>query len=235
MSKSNNKIFKIGIDFSLTSSAIFILNEETNDYNIHTIISSSKQITKKSQDFLKETETIIHNIENCRTFKYDNDFESFQCRANICKIFESIILPYKNQIKRLNIENYSFNSYSNSQIQIVSQSALIRNMLVENDIRYNIVAPNSLKSFVRYYHPVQNSTYKPHSKHQIIEAFINHSPINFINSDVIYNSLTDFLKTKNINAPIPDIIDAYYLALFNPEKYKEMKEKEAEEKLNLTQ
>lgn len=114
----NNNLF-VGIDASFSGTGVVIINNE------YKIIEQKLIGTKRTDD------------------EYDIEYRMLY----IIKSLESL-LEYKQDIKLVLLEGISFGSTGEGAAQLAALNYFIRIFLLNNNIPYSSISPNSLKKFV---------------------------------------------------------------------------------------
>lgn len=231
----DKKIIKIGIDLSLSSTAIYLVKDD-KEYLLCYLNG------KKPEKWAKKLENDIENIKINR-IKYD-DYSTLYSDSEIQKLnkYDEISDLMIDDIKNIvgvreciiNIEGYSYASKSSSINDIIALSTLVRIKLLKNiDCEINILSPMSLKlETSKYTYGISEiKKYNKKTNKQLKSEFksINHDGIaggKFTKFEM-YNALVDkgvdniilkflkdnveMLQMKKIPSPIDDIVDSICL------------------------
>lgn len=227
--------FNIGIDISLSSTAVYISSKE-KDY-IFSYLNSNK-VSKWANKISSIENLKINRIEQLIKKEEYSDLEIQklnyydQISDLILKDIQSIIV---NDTCEINIEGYSYSSKTSSINDIIALSTLIRLKLLNNtNSNINIITPNSLKletckmcygiseikkvskktgkdlkSEFKYINNegVAGGSFK---KHEMYKAIIE-KQLDSIFTDFLTNN-NDILLMKTIPSPLDDINDALLLS-----------------------
>jgi len=229
------KKFNIGIDISLSSTAIYISSK--NDDYILVYLTENK--VNKWANKLKDIDNIfIHRIENIVKKNNYSDLEIQKLKKydDISdKIISDIVSIIVDNSCEINIEGYSYSSKSSSINDIIALSTLIRIKLLKTiDCTINIISPNSLKldtckmcyglteikkiskktgkelkSEFKYINNdgVAGGSFK---KHEMYKSIIEKNVDSILTTFLIGNQ--DIMDMKKIPSPIDDINDALLLS-----------------------
>ena len=227
--------YRIGIDISITSTAIYISSEKTD--HILSYLNTNK---------VNKWANKISQIENIKIIRIDNfmkkdEYSDLEIQKinNYSDISDLMINDIKNivsnELCEINIEGYSYSSKTSSINDIIALSTLIRINLLKNiNCHINIISPkslkldtckvcyglseikrvsektgNPLKSEFKYINNdgIAGGSFK---KHEMYKAVIDKQLDSIITVFLIDN--VDILKMKKIPSPIDDIIDALLLS-----------------------
>lgn len=198
-------ISQIGIDFSLTSPAMTIIDDEIRFF------SFTRGYKEKSKTFnvhtnLKNTNTC--EIINFDTFEPNGDYSKLELskskHANYLAdlIIKTLLENVKTDFYKIGIEGFSYNSKGQSFIDLILYNSVLRNKILQLDCDFHIIAPTFIK---------KNATSKGNAnKEKMLESFIKDEN----------NKLTDFIISNSINTlekvvkPIDDVIDSFYISKF---------------------
>ena len=176
------------IDFSLSSTGITVFNKVENYYKFYAI---SKGFPKKHENFIKSC------LTDCIILKQD-EIKDIIFYTNWVENILSILTT--NNVKHIGIEGYSFNSISSSFTKIAEVTGILKFILNNNHIEFDIIQPTSAKKLAG------NGRY---NKSDMFNAFLN----NVLNDGLLIN--TDFyknIKEENSNVkPLEDVIDSYFI------------------------
>lgn len=227
--------FNIGIDISLSSTAVYISSKE-KDY-IFSYLNSNK-VSKWANKISSIENLKINRIEQLIKKEEYSDLEIQklnyydQISDLILKDIQSIIV---NDTCEINIEGYSYSSKTSSINDIIALSTLIRLKLLNNtNSNINIITPNSLKLEtckmcygISEIKKVSKKTGKDlktefkyinnegvaggsFKKHEMYKAIIE-KQLDSIFTDFLTNN-NDILLMKTIPSPLDDINDALLLS-----------------------
>jgi Holliday junction resolvasome RuvABC endonuclease subunit len=173
-----------GIDYSLTSPAITIINESKIDF--HFFVSSEKKLDLIKHDSFHPT--LMPKSHSSQNERYR--FLSQWC-LDILK---------SHHVSRLALEDYSFGSKGSSLFQIAENGGILKYVLDENgfcDIL--LIAPTQVKKF---------ATGKGNADKALMEKAFIEKETNFSNiRDVLH-------QTEKQITPSSDIIDSYFIARY---------------------
>lgn len=136
----------IGLDLSINSTGICINRDNVCDYYI-----ISSKLTKKQQNF---THSYVHLLEYHKVQPEGEYHEKEDVKThNINRIVEMIkyIITHKSgpkPIDMVNIEGISFGSTGSAAlIDLSGLNYMVRKMLIDNNIPFNIISPTQNKKF----------------------------------------------------------------------------------------
>jgi hypothetical protein len=191
-------MYKIGIDISLNSTGITIID---NNNIKHFVFSTT--YSKYHKDISNNINVIVipKYVKNKDYSK--NEINKLLYYKDIVDIIMSYLTPFLGDLSNVNIEGYSYNSRSNSLLDIVCFSTLLRSKILDYN-QFRIISPMTLKSSVKKGTKTKND-------------MLN----NYLESEMINNCyLKDYLlanpkicKLKTIPNPFTDLIDSHFLCL----------------------
>lgn len=213
----------IGIDLSLTSTAIAIWN----DKNGYKFLSYIKNWTKPT----KWTKNLMDFVDVKGTeFKTSDDYSEQEVLKlkDYDLITDNIILDIQKILVKgeiiFQIEGYSYSSETSSLIDLVTLSTLLRKKLLNIGAKMIVISPSSLKKEIcgivygwtktgvrtfkystRNTDGIAGGTFQ---KHEILKS-INDYPCESNLAKFIKLYYSDLYSMKTIPAPIPDLCDAY--------------------------
>lgn len=202
----NNK--RVGIDISISSTAICIFSEDK--YVWYNIASNIKKNSKKIIE-LKEIKDLelINYLKSEVLYKdmslSDNIKNKFLIYNRIIKNIENILI--RNDISKeykFFIEGPSYNSKGRSQIDIVVCNHYISFYLMKKGYDITFIPPSNVKKLAG------KGNY---NKFQMLDSFKN----NCLNDEFLNNSdfhnyvLKKEITTKTVPKPIDDLIDSYFI------------------------
>jgi len=128
-----NKIFIVGIDYSINSPGVSIIDIDKpfELKNIKTIVFTKRR--KSDYDFKNVTNITIEN-------EYENSIIKYNYIANH-------ILKYINDNDVVALEGYSFGSRGSLIFNIAEHTGLLKYKLWRNNILFNVFSPNTIKKF----------------------------------------------------------------------------------------
>lgn len=137
---------KIGLDLSINSTGVCINVDGVCDYYI-----IASKLTKKQQEFVHPFVHILHYTKNEPAGEY-NEKEAIKTNNinNIVKMIEWILLHKSSSkgIDAVNIEGVSFGSTGSAAlIDLSGLNYMVRKMLIDNNIPFNIISPTQNKKF----------------------------------------------------------------------------------------
>ena len=238
-------MYKIGIDISLSSTAITIEKDDESENTQHILSYLNKNKVDKWAKKISEIENI--NIERIN-YDYDKDNYSdseIQKLISYDNISDKIINDIKNICKEENccirIEGYSYSKNTNSINDIITLSTLIRlKLLKELNCTIKIIAPNTLKietcrlaygvTEIKRFHIKTGKPLESHfkiinddgvaggsfTKFEIYKSIIEKN-IDTIFLDFLKDN-KEVLNMKKIPSPIDDINDSILLSKINIKK-----------------
>lgn len=223
----------IGIDTSLSSTGMYILTKNNQEYYFNYKNTNKLSKWHKVLSYVKYT-----SYTNIKTDDYSTT--EIAKLLNYDNISTSIINDIKDVLNETEIKNtivitegYSYSSSNTSSlIDLITYATLLRNKLLKLDLLDLIIKPpSSLKM------ETGACTYKPNikkiggknprteyswknliglsagsfQKHDMFEALYDNINININIKKSLLEHKTDLLKMKTIPKPIDDIIDAIWL------------------------
>lgn len=135
----------IGIDPSINCTGICVYNDITNSHIYYMIIS---KCTKKMKNFSNNNVHIIeYGKQESNKGEYQlKEFNKSKNIYNICNIIKEIIHLHKPDL--IQIEGISYGSKGSSAlVDLAGLSFAIRFILLMENIKFNILAPTSVKKF----------------------------------------------------------------------------------------
>ena len=206
----------IGVDISLNSTALFISKD--NENFIKCYLTEDKE-TKWTKILKKIKNVEINFITHNRNIDYsDNEIiklEQFDLVSS--QIINDLMIFCKSDFYEIRIEGYSFSKNTNSILDIVAYSTLIKTKIINNlNCKVKIIAPSTLKKNTcsLVYGINKNKTYNPDgiaggsfTKFEIYKTILDgkiETPI----YDFLYDNSEQLLNMKKLPSPIDDINDA---------------------------
>jgi hypothetical protein len=208
----------IGLDTSLTSTAICLKNE--NGYFFFSYFKDYSKPTKWTRPI--EDFTKITGI----TYKKDDDYsiqEMYKLhdyQQTVGKIIQDLKSKVTDSPVRVAIEGYSFASDAGKIIDLVTLGTLIRNAITVNfKCPLTIYSPSTLKKeasgLIYGWDKKRKMTRNPigiaggsFKKHQMLEA-INNSDFKSPMTKFIKENFMEMYRMKRIPHPIEDLVDAH--------------------------
>jgi hypothetical protein len=212
----------IGIDPSLNSTAVSVLNKNTNEIKHYSFTN-----IKPNYKWAKEYENFI--LFKFHTYKDSKEFsESEVLKLNnyddVSNTIMDVILEYKDTDVKIFMEGYSYSSKNGRIIDLVVFSTLLRyKIITQTNAELNIIPPSSLKMFVgqNVYEPDKKGVYRNNDgkaagkfdKHDIMKALLDlnmtYDYINKLNEDK-----SEILQMKSIPKPLDDVNDSILLCYY---------------------
>ena len=209
----------IGIDFSLTSPAFCVLKDEEYSWGSLTRTDRTEESLRKSKDkpyailegdpsidlfFLTKKEMPVEYSAKERV-----KIDYFQ---EVVDSLWSHIEPFLGGDVKIAIEGLSFSSNGNALIDISMATALIRKKIVDRigSKNFYVFPPTAIKKFAG------KGNFK---KDEMYHALVEKAPTaggNFSDfTDVISKHASSWItKSKQVNKPIDDLVDASWICLF---------------------
>lgn len=202
----------IGIDFSINSPGMCIINGDTYNW-----ISFFNVGEKPIENFLQQKKIpkgnqphlTISQMEYCKAIPYNrrkpsDDYivDSRNKLEDACRLADLIIdnLPEEGHVW---LEGYSYGSKGNSFIDLIFFNAILRSKIYEKtNLTLSIASPSQVKKFAG----IGNA-----SKEKMQEFFLESKDNVLVESTFFKYVLS--LDEVNIK-PIDDLIDAYFLAAY---------------------
>lgn len=178
----------IGLDLSINSTGVCI-NKDNKKFKYHIITN------KTSRSYLnfsnKYIEINIYNKIQPEGDYTQKEYIKTQNIYNIVSLIEKIIKKEKPDC--CNIEGISYGSRnSGALVDLAGLNFMVRQMLIRNNIKYNIISPTSNKKFA-----VGNGGVE---KDVIIDSFLRLNP---------------YIQDVDKSIKLDDIADAYFLSCNN--------------------
>lgn len=172
-----------GVDFSLNSTGICILDTDTSGYTFYNVY---RKLPKKTQKILNSI-----NVQLINHQKIKNNDEIVKIKDGI-ELTDTIF----NIIRTCNfvgIEGFAFNARGNRLVEIAGYQYLLREKLIINGIPFQIYPPTTIKKFAG------NGRF---NKEEMISVFKGENI-----------TLSEQYKYLDIKAkkPFDDIVDSYYI------------------------
>ena len=215
----------IGIDFSLTSPAFCVLKDGEYSWGSLTRTDRTAESLRKSKDkpyailegdpsidlfFLAKKEMPVEYSAKERV-----KIDYFQ---EVVDSLWSHIEPFLGEDVKIAIEGLSFSSNGNALIDISMATALIRKKIVDTigSQNFYVFPPTAIKKFAG------KGNFK---KDEMYHALVEKAPTaggNFSDfTDVISKHASSWItKSKQVNKPIDDLVDASWICLFLQETLK---------------
>ena len=215
----------IGIDFSLTSPAFCVYKDGKYNWGSLTRTDRTKESLRKSKD---KPYAILEGDSSIDLFflaKKEMPVEySAKERVKIDYFQEVVdslwshIEPFLGGDVKIAIEGLSFSSNGNALIDISMATALIRKKIVDTvgSQNFYVFPPTAIKKFAG------KGNFK---KDEMYHALVEKAPTaggNFSDfTDVISKHSSSWItKSKQVNKPIDDLVDASWICLFLKETLK---------------
>ncbi len=214
----------IGIDMSLTSTAISVWNK--NGYFFFSYLKNWEKPTKWTKNILdyvkitgvkyRQSETYTE-LENLKIEDYTTNVDNIINDIKNCMVEGEVFFA---------IEGYSYNSETSSLIDLVTMGTLLRSKLIKLlNAKMSVYSPSTLKKEScglsygwekKGVRAIKYSTRNPDGiaggdfqKHQMLKA-LNDYPCDSKLSIFTKEYFGDLYSMKSIPAPIPDLIDSYW-------------------------
>ena len=215
----------IGIDFSLTSPAFCVLKDGEYSWGSLTRTDRTAESLRKSKD---KPYAILEGDPSIDLFflakKEMPEEYSAKERVKIDYFQEVVdslwshIEPFLGEDVKIAIEGLSFSSNGNALIDISMATALIRKKIVDKigSKNFYVFPPTAIKKFAG------KGNFK---KDEMYHALVEKAPTaggNFSDfTDVISKHASSWItKSKQVNKPIDDLVDASWICLFLQETLK---------------
>jgi hypothetical protein len=215
----------VGIDFSLNSPAFFIYNEGVYHWGSLTrserTADSLMKNTKKPYSILGENENFTLIFMEKKDLPEDY-LEKERLKIDfflevVDTLFNSISDKIGHKDFYVAMEGLSFSSNGNSLIDISMATALLRERIVQKigKERFYVFSPSSIKKFAKKGNSKKDELYEA-----LIEKKEETNLTEFTN--ILEKNKHEWItKSKQVNKPIDDIVDATWITLFLKEKIKE--------------
>ena len=215
----------VGIDFSLNSPAFCIYNEGVYHWGSLTrserTADSLMKNTKKPYSILGENENFTLIFMEKKDLPEDY-MEKERLKIDfflevVDTLFNSISDNIGHKDFYVAMEGLSFSSNGNSLIDISMATALLRERIVQKigKERFYVFSPSSIKKFAKKGNSKKDELYEA-----LIEKKEETNLTEFTN--ILEKNKHEWItKSKQVNKPIDDIVDATWITLFLKEKIKE--------------
>jgi hypothetical protein len=215
----------VGIDFSLNSPAFCIYNEGVYHWGSLTrserTADSLMKNTKKPYSILGENENFTLIFMEKKDLPEDY-LEKERLKIDfflevVDTLFNSISDKIGHKDFYVAMEGLSFSSNGNSLIDISMATALLRERIVQKigKERFYVFSPSSIKKFAKKGNSKKDELYEA-----LIEKKEETNLTEFTN--ILEKNKHEWItKSKQVNKPIDDIVDATWITLFLKEKIKE--------------
>lgn len=218
MSNSKSANF-IGIDYSLNSPAFCVLSEGKSYIgSIHRTSDNPEKVWKKKNSAFKELESIGAEIKVFMKEAIDGEYhvkESMKMRSfiHLADEFFSLIEPHINENSIIAMEGLSFGSSGNSLIDISMATSLLRLKILNsiNDDRFFVFSPSTIKKFA-----IKGNAKKDQLYSALIEKIKEEGREDLMKFVKTLEKNQEFWikKSKTVETPCSDIIDAAWISLF---------------------
>jgi hypothetical protein len=207
----------IGIDMSLSSTAITMLVDET--YYYFSFLKDYKPKSKWCK--LVEPFTTIIPVEYSygteKNYSTQEGIKIKEYRKTTTQIIDTISPYIKGQLI-VGMETYSLNSMAGHLVDLVRLGTLLQDKLIgEFDANIDFLSPSTLKKetcILSYGVDMKGRCYSPigiaggsFKKHQMLEALKDYNKTSPLNDFLKYHS-DEILTLKKIPSPIDDIVDS---------------------------
>ena len=184
----DNNIY-IGIDYSISSPAICIIKDDITEIHcFHKKDSFFYLVDKNLNDFKIITYTL--NKKSLDLYEY------YEKQTDV--IISAILQSLNSNNYHLSLEDYSFSS-NGKVFNIGEATGILKYKLYKNKLPYVVFSPKTIKKFAT---GNGNS-----NKDNMVDQFYKDTDID------LFKSL-QLNRRKTILAPITDIVDSYYQALY---------------------
>jgi hypothetical protein len=217
----------IGIDFSINSPAICIVND-IDEFKFISLTNNSltrfnkKKIPKGIQIHKYLWDNKIVDVIPYERHKKHEDYSVDQLQklndalmlANLVIDVISQNVDIKKDIIHIAIEGYSYGSKGNSFIDLISFNSILRNKINENfilnskDNIFDIYSPSHVKMYAG-----KGNAGKP----QMYEFFMKKKDA--ISKNSFYQYCKDEAYKEDIPKPIDDLVDAYFISYLLKDTY----------------
>ena len=203
----------IGIDASISSTAITILDNDKEYYFNYT----SKEAIEKWFKVLSGIKYHVHTFKKVKDYSENEVYKILQYDILTTKIVEDIFNVVKDPSDCIvAMEGYSFGRSGNSLIDLVTFSTILRTKILAHNIKeFKILAPSTLK--LNTCKMVYNAKKSPDmvsggrfQKHDMLKAILDFNQPSYIQKILL--NYPDLLKMANIPKPIDDIVDSLCIA-----------------------
>jgi hypothetical protein len=208
----------IGIDFSLNSPGICILNEDGMKWiSIHRTKNSIPNMLKKAGTpftVLGKKEFVTVNLIERETHEgeyHEKERSKIVSAVHFADLIFKEIEPYLNENTHIGMEGISFGSRGNSLIDISMATALLRERLIRviNPERLFVIAPTTIKKFA-----IKGNAKKDQLYDAIIEKGKEDMRVNKLSTILEKNKGLWVKKSGKVDDPCSDIIDATWICLY---------------------
>lgn len=168
-----------GIDYSLSSPALCVFDEEKEFKfeNCNFVIFYNKKIK-------------LDNIKTLCYPKYASEIERYMKLSSM--VIDNVITFHK-RTRKILIEDYAY-SATGRVFHIAENTGILKQQLYYNSLRYDVVAPTTVKKF---------ATGKGNANKEVMhETFKQETGVDL--KEIIQ-------PTRKLNSPTTDIIDSYYI------------------------
>jgi hypothetical protein len=186
-------LYFVGIDYSITSPSVSILDSDSNVTTSHFLSSKKKLIGNHS------TNNPLFQLVGHEYPDWQNDEQ----RHLLLSDWALSLLP--DDSVQIWIEGYSFGSTGSRLFQIAENTGCLKQNLHSHNYAFNTVPPTSIKKF---------ATDKGNAnKALMISTFKEKTGINI--------PLIIGLKDGHEGSPVSDIVDSYFIAQYAESQYPE--------------
>lgn len=221
----------IGIDFSISSPAYAIYSQEEGDFIKWGSLTRSD---RNRESYLKnKNKPYYYLASNTELFDLDfipreiipKDYSErerikTQYFINIVEVFwENLLrnIPEGQEIK-IAMEGLSFGSRGDVLIDISMATSLLRERIIDK-IGYEnfyVFSPMGIKKFAKKGNAKKYELYESLCKYKLIQG----NKFKSFNKALLDNKNEWITKSKNVNKPLDDIIDATWISIFLQENIK---------------
>ena len=215
----------IGIDFSLTSPAFCVFKDGNYFWGSLTRSDRTSDSLKKSKDKPYAILDGDHSIDLFFLTKKEMP-EEYTARErvkidyfqDIVDVFWHHVEPFVDGEVKIAMEGLSFASNGNALIDISMATALIRKKIVDKigSQNFYVFPPTAIKKFAG-----KGNFKKDEMYHALVERSAEAGGDFSHFTDIISNHASSWItKSKQVNKPIDDLVDASWICLFLQETLK---------------
>lgn len=198
----------IGIDFSLNSPGICILNNKRYTWLSYPKVAKTKadQLSQQNVQNLNDVKLKFQQQKDTEQDYSKNEYLKlchYKKMAQDIFIFITSQTGYPNNFQ-VGFEGYSYGSRTNNRIDLVTATTLLKDAFIEADIdSINIFAPQTIK---------KNAGYGKYNKLDMFNVFVD----NRLKDPLLKkSSLWQYCKDLNIGSRVPkpldDLVDSYFI------------------------
>ena len=216
----------IGLDFSLNSPGICVLNKASAKWiSLHRTTNIIEKMLEKGGtpfNVLNKTPFVSINIVKKKEFTGEYHDKERQKILNAIEFSEKILVllePYLDQDCLVGMEGLSFGSTGNSLIDISMTTALVRAGIVKkiNPKNFFVVSPTTLKKFA-----IKGNAKKDELYNVLLEKKSNDTRIKEMASILEENKKNWVKGSGKVENPCSDLIDATWICFFIEENIEKL-------------